>query len=513
MKRKKKGMSALTRVLLVSLSALMLVLTFFIIDWAMKLPDANNPGKNDTVGAFVDIGKDPGRTSPAVTETVTPEPTATPIPPQAQFEAEYDRVGEYETEYSFAKGVAGGARYPAYENEVAREAARKLARDLVEEKREELAHKYGSRMNCTVTVDYEDGETAGLYSVLFHIETTVAGEKKHETKQWLFNKKKNEVADAESLFAERAYLYLAEKVNSLSALPETGDDADAEIVPGAAADMSDASGNEAQTQKLSGTREEFSEFVLTADGAKFYFEKDGVCDSILVPYVELHTYMAVTVNGTVVQETIRELDPDKPMIALTFDDGPHYQQTPRLLEVLEKNDVKVTFFVLGDRSHFSESNKKTVKMVAEAGHEIASHTYAHKDLKTLTPEELMEDLTKARENLFALTGEYPTFVRPPYGSYNDDTKKYSYAPLVAWNLDSGDWNYRDTEKVIDHVLEEAGDGKIVLMHDIHWFTVDAVEVLIPALTERGYQIVTVRELLYYKNVELENGKVYHSSYN
>ena len=104
-------------------------------------------------------------------------------------------------------------------------------------------------------------------------------------------------------------------------------------------------------------------------------------------------------------------------------------------------------------------------------------------------------------------------MRPPYGAYNDAVKEFSYAPLIAWNLDSKDWDFRNAEKVIDHVLAEAGDGKIVLMHDIHWFTVDAVEVLIPELQSRGYQIVTVQELFHYKGVELENGKVYHSSYN
>ena len=152
-------------------------------------------------------------------------------------------------------------------------------------------------------------------------------------------------------------------------------------------------------------------------------------------------------------------------------------------------------------------------MVAEAGHEIASHTYSHKDLRTLTLEKLTEEVVKARDNLYALTGEYPTFIRPPYGAYNDLVKEYSYAPLITWNLDSKDWDFRDAEKVVEHVLDEVKDGKIVLMHDIHWFTVDAVELLLPELEKRGYQVVTVSELFYYKNVELENGRVYHSSYN
>jgi len=339
----------------------------------------------------------------------------------------------------------------------------------------------------TLLVDYEDGETAGLYSVLFYIETEADGVRETETKQLLFNKKKGEpVAEPQRLFADRAYAYVAQQVNLLLAEEEG---------------------------PFSGTREEFPEYVLTAEGAKFYYEIEGERQSIVIPYMALHTYMAVTENGTVIADTIRDLDPDKPMIALTFDDGPHYQQTPRLLELLDQYGVKSTFFILGDRSHFSESNKKTVKMVADAGHEIASHTYSHKNLKTLTLEQLTEEIGRARENLYALTGEYPTFIRPPYGAYNDLVKEHCYAPLIIWNLDSLDWNYRNTEQVVDHVLAEAGDGKIVLMHDIHWFTVDAVEILLPELEKRGYQVVTVRELFYYKNVELKNGGIYHSSYN
>lgn len=477
MKRKKKKLSPLLRVLLCSWCILGLVLAFFIIDWALGLSKPEVPGNIDV---FVNITEEPKATSPVAPEGTKPaEPT--PVP-QAQFVTEYAHMGEMKEGRSYTDGVVYGLRYPQCSNADMEEAFAGAAHELLAEKTAELAAKDGTEK--FLLIDYEDGETAGLYSVLFYIESEIDGVKETETRHCLYNKKKSEFAEPEMLFADRAYRYVGEQVNLLLA-----------------------------DGPFQGTREEFPEYVLTAEGTKFYYELDGERKSIVIPYIALHTYMAVTENGTVVADGIRELDPEKPMIALTFDDGPHYQQTPRLLELLEEYDVKSTFFILGDRSHFSESNKKTVKMVADAGHEIASHTYSHKNLKTLTLEQLTEEIVKARENLYALTGEYPTFVRPPYGAYNDLTKEYSYAPLIAWNLDSKDWDFRDTEKVIAHVLSEAGDGKIVLMHDIHWFTVDAVEVLIPELMERGYQIVTVRELFHYKGVELENGKVYHSSYN
>ena len=510
MKRKrKKRMSTLTRVLLCSWCILMLVLTFFIIDWAMKLSDMESYTNAGSVDTVADAMSHTAVTAPSEDEKDVIPPEATQaIIPQAQFVTEYAHMGEMAERMAYEDGVAYGLRYPKPEDEAVAEAVGRAAHELFAEEMAALQDSEGTKK--ILLIDYEDGETAGLYSVFFHVEKEIDGAKETSTGQWLFNKKKGEAAEAEALFADRAYKYVGEQVNRLLAMEATS----AEKGSGVPEESPEAAVVPVKPDgPFQGTREEFPEYVLTTEGAKFYYEAEGKRQSVVIPYIALHTYMAITVNGTVVADEIRELDPDKPMIALTFDDGPHYQQTPRLLEILEKNGVKSTFFILGDRSHFSKSNKQTVKMVAEAGHEIASHTYSHKNLATLSVEALNDEIVKARENLYALTGEYPTFVRPPYGSYNDLVKEYSYAPLIAWNLDSKDWDFRNAEKVVNHVLSEAGDGKIVLMHDIHWFTVDAAEVLIPALIERGYQLVTVRELFYYKNVELENGKVYHSSYN
>lgn len=503
MKRKKKRMSTLVRVMLCSWCVLGLVLTFFVIKWAMNLSEPEGPGDTDV---FAKVTESPEMTSPVTPpdadETPTPGPTATPVP-QAEFVKVYPHLGETAEDYGYTEGVAYGLRYPCYEEAVFAEAVTEAAHRLLTEKVTELATVKGSERK--ILIDYEDGETAGLYSVLFYIEKEVDGIKETESGLWIYNKKKDETVDGAVLFTDQAYRYTAQQVNTLLTEEEA-----------MSAEEDEQGKNESvKTQEalFAGAREEFPEYLLTAEGVRFYYEVDGIRRSITIPYIEVHTYMAVTENGTVVADSIRPLDPDKPMIALTFDDGPHYLQTPRLLEILEKYGVKSTFFILGDRSFFSESNKETVKMVADAGHEIASHTYSHKDLKTLTLEALTDEIVKARENLYALTGEYPVFIRPPYGSYNDLAKENCYAPLITWNLDSKDWDFRNTEQVVEHVLEEAGDGKIVLMHDIHWFTVDAVEILLPELEARGYQVVTVRELFYYKNVELENGKVYHSRYN
>lgn len=498
MKRKKKGMSNLTRVLLCSWCVLMLVLTFFVIKWALSLPDANDMGNEGNVDAFLEVTSGVKPTEPVNPEdelvTVTPEPTPTPVP-QAEFVKEYPHMGTMTESYDYTEGVAYGLRYPCYEEEAVAGAVLEAANQLVAEEIAELAKKEGNER--ILLIDYEDGETAGLVSVLFRVETEIDGVKESTTKKWLYNKKKAEPTEADALFADLAYKYVAQQVNGLLKEAETNQE-----------DSLDQ-----PEDMFVGTREEFSDYVLTADGAKFYYEVGGERQSIVIPYIEIHTYMAVTESGNVVAERIRELDPNKPMIALTFDDGPHYNQTPRLLEILEKNGARATFFVLGDRVLWGPSNEKALNMVYESGNEVASHTYSHKDLKTLSAEKITEEIVKTRDAIYSVIGEYPTLVRPPYGGYDDEVKAYSYAPLITWNLDSKDWSFRDTEKIVEHVLAEAGNGKIVLMHDIHWFTVDAAEILIPELISRGYQIVTVQELFYYNNVEPENGVVYHSSYN
>lgn len=513
MKQKKKKMSTLTRVLLCSWCVLGLVLTYFIIDWALDLSKPTGPAEPGNVDVFADITGDADPTQSVIPDATRPvDPTPTPVTvPQAEFVKEYTHLGETTERYGYLEEVSYGLRYPRCEESALEALVHETVNELLTASIDELSKEAGER--CTLLIDYEDGETPGLYSVLFYIEKEVDGDVTTETALWVYNKKKGEpVAEPQQLFADRAYAYVAQQVNLLLTEEDTAKEP---------AEDSQASNADAEAVQLPekpegpffGTREEFPEYVLTAEGAKFYYEIEGERQSIVIPYIALHTYMAVTENGTVVAEGIRDLDPEKPMIALTFDDGPHYNQTPRLLEILEKYNVKSTFFILGERTLWGPSNEKALTMVYEAGHEVASHTHTHKNLKQISVEDMKAEIVNARDAIYSVIGEYPTLVRPPYGAYNDAVKEFSYAPLIAWNLDSKDWDFRNAEKVIDHVLAEAGDGKIVLMHDIHWFTVDAVEVLIPELQSRGYQIVTVQELFHYKGVELENGKVYHSSYN
>lgn len=200
-----------------------------------------------------------------------------------------------------------------------------------------------------------------------------------------------------------------------------------------------------------------------------------------------------------------EVDPNAPMIALTFDDGPNPDYTQRILNTLTANYSHATFFVVGPNA---ENYTETLKAISLAGCEIGNHTYNHKDLTTLTSTEVEEQIEKVNRTVKKATGENTTVIRPPYGAFNDDVLAQLNEPVILWDLDTEDWDSRNAQKVIEKVLDTVKDGDIVLMHDIYDSTAEAVEILVPNLKERGYQIVSVSELAKYKGKQLELGKAY-----
>ena len=198
------------------------------------------------------------------------------------------------------------------------------------------------------------------------------------------------------------------------------------------------------------------------------------------------------------------LDPNKPMIALTFDDGPS-KYTDEILETLKLYDVKATFFLLGSRI---DSYPDTIRKMEDIGCEIASHTYHHHDLTKLTPEEVGGEVEWTNQHLTNVLGHGTELVRPPYGATTSEIENNMQYPLIMWSVDTTDWQSKDASAVANHVLSVAKDGDIVLMHDIYVSTIEAVKIMIPILQERGYQIVTVSEMAELRGVTFEDGKKY-----
>ena len=206
-------------------------------------------------------------------------------------------------------------------------------------------------------------------------------------------------------------------------------------------------------------------------------------------------------------DDVKEIDPSKPMIALTYDDGPG-KYTGKILDALEKYDAKATFFVVGKNV---AGNAATVKRAYNMGCEIGNHSYYHDYLTKMSASKLKEDLQRTDAAIRSVTGETPKLMRPPYGSYKTNTVRNNVGkPIIMWNIDTRDWETRSASKTLASVKRSARDGSIILMHDIHKSTCDAAESIIKYLTEQGYQLVTVSELAYYKGVTMEAGKNYGS---
>lgn len=194
------------------------------------------------------------------------------------------------------------------------------------------------------------------------------------------------------------------------------------------------------------------------------------------------------------------------MVALTFDDGPS-KYTPEILDCLEDNGAKATFFVVG---YNVKTHPSALKRAHDLDMEIGSHTMNHKNLKKLEADGVKAELKDASDAIVAVTGEKPTLIRPPYGNYNSTVSSVADAPLIMWSVDTLDWKTKNIDSTVNAVLNNVKDGSIVLMHDLYSQSAEAAVRVIPELKARGYQLVTVSELAQSKGIILENGKAYSS---
>ena len=180
-------------------------------------------------------------------------------------------------------------------------------------------------------------------------------------------------------------------------------------------------------------------------------------------------------------------------IALTFDDGPHPRYTEQLLDGLKERNVVATFFVTGENA---QNYPNIIRREQEEGHLIGNHTYSHIQLTSGNRETFREELVKTNEILENITGEKVSFVRPPYGSWDKSFEKELNMFPVLWNIDPLDWCSHNAECTAAKVVEKAGDGDIILMHDYYDTSVTAALEVVDVLQKRGFQFVTVEEILF-----------------
>ncbi len=183
------------------------------------------------------------------------------------------------------------------------------------------------------------------------------------------------------------------------------------------------------------------------------------------------------------------------IIALTFDDGPKEKTTSRLLDELKKRNVHVTFFALGRQI---EQYPNILKRINDEGHLIGNHTYNHYNLSKLNDNMVKKELNNTSNLIFSITGNYPKYYRPSYGSISKRQIKKINLKLVKWTIDSKDWKYQNTKKIVNKVLNSVNNkNEIILMHDIYDTSIDAAIIIIDNLRTLGYKFVTIDEYFNY----------------
>ena len=249
----------------------------------------------------------------------------------------------------------------------------------------------------------------------------------------------------------------------------------------------------------------------TGAGLDGFYENDGVKHAYiggmmltdLRAYADNHLYYFDS-EGVIV----REVDGSKPMVALTYDDGPSVY-TDSILDTFEEYGQRCTFFIVGDRISWNED-----QAIREAalGCEQGNHTYSHNRLTDLSAEEMQEKIKGTDDELIRISGKPSTCLRPPEGKWNETLKSVCGCPIILWSIDSRDWESKNADSICNRVIGKVQDGDIVLMHDLYKSTAEATKRIVPALIEDGFQLVTVEELGLIKTggVGLEDGTVYYS---
>jgi peptidoglycan/xylan/chitin deacetylase (PgdA/CDA1 family) len=185
-----------------------------------------------------------------------------------------------------------------------------------------------------------------------------------------------------------------------------------------------------------------------------------------------------------------------PFIAMTYDDGPHPSNTPRLLDMLAARGIKATFYTVG-RNVAAYPNIMR-RMIAE-GHEVANHTWTHPYLSRISDDAVRSELQRSHEALVRITGTAPRTYRPPYGAITARQMQWIYSefgyPTIRWSVDPQDWRTRSASMTRSRILAETRPGSIILVHDIHPSSIDAMPGTLDGLLARGFRFVTVSQLI------------------
>ena len=256
---------------------------------------------------------------------------------------------------------------------------------------------------------------------------------------------------------------------------------------------------------LHGGKVDFSYTGLASNENGEFFVKNGNIKFGYSGYSKGNNTVYIVENGKVIRSIYSNVDPVKPMIALTYDDGPYSPVTSRILDALEAVGGRATFFNVGNRIG---SYQDVAKRAVQIGCSISNHTWDHTSLTSLGSSSIVSEINGCDNAIKNYTGETSLLVRPVGGAVNATVKASVDAPLILWSVDTLDWKNRNASSVYNKVIGHVQDGDIVLMHDLYTSTAEASEKMIPELVREGYQLVTVEELAYYKGYTLKDGQTY-----
>lgn len=183
---------------------------------------------------------------------------------------------------------------------------------------------------------------------------------------------------------------------------------------------------------------------------------------------------------------------EKMRLALTFDDGPNRVYTKELLDGLKERDIKASFFLMGKSI---VGNEELVKRMHDEGHLIGNHTYNHVQLNKLPDTQACDEILKTNNLIYEITGEYPLYIRPPFGVWVEGLDCHVTMLPVFWNVDPLDWNTKNVDQVVRKVEQNAEDGDIILMHDNYDSSVKAALRIVDDMMKEGYEFVTVDKLI------------------
>jgi len=185
-----------------------------------------------------------------------------------------------------------------------------------------------------------------------------------------------------------------------------------------------------------------------------------------------------------------------PYIAITFDDGPHATFTPRLLDMLRERNIKATFFVCGNNC---ELYPNILRRIVAEGHELGNHSYNHPVLAKMSEEQVRSQLSRTHQAVLNATGVNMRLLRPPYGAFTPAQREWALRefgyPTILWSVDPLDWKKPGSSVITSRITSQTTQGDIILAHDIHGQTIDAMPATLDALLRKGYRFVTVSQLI------------------